>query len=222
MYKVNESLAGVTYEAGRALAFTPGWLENESVWLHMEYKYLLELLRSGLYVQFAEAFHQAAVPFMDPAVYGRSTLENVSFIASSANPDPGVHGRGFVARLSGSTAEFTEIWKLMFFGKDSFFCDENGALRIRFTPFIPAFLIPETKEVSAVFLGRTQVIYHADFEGDILPDTYTCREYRLTDVEGQETVYTEELLPSEIALQIRQGRFRRIHVELSESAIRAL
>lgn len=222
MYKVNESLAGVTYEAGRALAFTPGWLENESVWLHMEYKYLLELLRSGLYAQFAEAFHQAAVPFMDPAVYGRSTLENVSFIASSANPDPGVHGRGFVARLSGSTAEFTEIWKLMFFGKDSFFCDENGALRIRFTPFIPAFLIPETKEVSAVFLGRTQVIYHADFEGDILPDTYTCREYRLTDVEGQETVYTEELLPSEIALQIRQGRFRRIHVELSESAIRAL
>lgn len=32
--------------------FTPGWLENESIWLHMEYKYLLELIRNGMYEEF--------------------------------------------------------------------------------------------------------------------------------------------------------------------------
>ena len=44
MYKVNASLADSSFELGRARAFTPGWLENESIWLHMEYKYLLLLL----------------------------------------------------------------------------------------------------------------------------------------------------------------------------------
>ena len=29
-----------------------GWLENESIWLHMEYKYLLELIRNGMYEAF--------------------------------------------------------------------------------------------------------------------------------------------------------------------------
>lgn len=117
MYKVNEGLAGVSFEAGRAVAFTSGWLENESIWLHMEYKYLLELLKSGLYEQFAEASWNAVVPFLN---YGRSPLENVSFLASSANPDPAVWGRSFVARLSGSTAAFLQIWQLIFFGLQPF------------------------------------------------------------------------------------------------------
>ena len=52
MYKVNASLASQSHEIGRARAFTPGWLENESIWLHMEYKYLLEVLKAGLYEEF--------------------------------------------------------------------------------------------------------------------------------------------------------------------------
>ena len=28
-------------------------LKNESIWLHMEYKYLLELLKNGLYAEFS-------------------------------------------------------------------------------------------------------------------------------------------------------------------------
>ncbi|MFW6268496.1 MAG: hypothetical protein ACOC4G_00315 [Bacillota bacterium] len=39
-------------DIGRARAFTPGWLENGSIWLHMEYKYLLELIKNGLYEEF--------------------------------------------------------------------------------------------------------------------------------------------------------------------------
>ena len=33
MYKVNASLQEASFELGRARAFTPGWLENESIWL---------------------------------------------------------------------------------------------------------------------------------------------------------------------------------------------
>ena len=36
MYKISESLDGMSFELGRMLAFAPGWLENESIWLHME------------------------------------------------------------------------------------------------------------------------------------------------------------------------------------------
>jgi hypothetical protein len=34
------------------MAFTPGWLENQSIWMHMSYKYYLELLRGKLFDQF--------------------------------------------------------------------------------------------------------------------------------------------------------------------------
>nr|MDE5965481.1 hypothetical protein [Lachnospiraceae bacterium] len=94
MYKVNAPLAEASFELGRARAFTPGWLENESVWLHMEYKYLLELLKSGLYKEYFDDLKKAGVPFIPYETYGRSPLENSSFIASSANPNRRIHGKG--------------------------------------------------------------------------------------------------------------------------------
>ena len=119
MYKVNASLEDQSHEIGRARAFTPGWLENESIWLHMEYKYLLEVLRAGLYEEFYEDFKRALICFQDPEVYGRSPLENSSFLVSSAHPDESLHGAGFVARLSGATAEFLSIWTTMMAGRQA-------------------------------------------------------------------------------------------------------
>ena len=87
-------------------AFSGRLVENESVWLHMEYKYFLELLRRGLPKEFFTEIQGALVPFLDPVSYGRSILQNSSFIASSAHEDKNLHGQGFVARLSGSTARF--------------------------------------------------------------------------------------------------------------------
>ena len=57
------------------MAFSPGWLENESIWLHMSYKWYLELLRAGLYEQFFKEIVQRVVCFMDTDVFGRSPLE---------------------------------------------------------------------------------------------------------------------------------------------------
>ena len=178
MYKVNESLETLTYAAGRTRAFTPGWLENESVWLHMEYKYLLELIKSGLYDLYEQAFCDAAIPFLDPAVYGRSPYENVSFIASSANPNPAYHGRGFVARLSGSTVEFLSLWQGMMFGFAPF-TEKDGQLSLAFSPMLPARLIPSDGIVEAVFLGQCRVRYHIPGSGSLIPGQYRVARFVL-------------------------------------------
>lgn len=145
MYKVNASLKEASIDIGRLKIFTPGWLENESVWLHMEYKYLLELLRSGLVDEFYHSAKSALVPFMDPKVYGRSLFENVSFIASSAHPDKKLHGQGFIARLSGSTAEFLSMWVLMTTGLKPFFMEEDQ-LCLQFQPKLSAHLFTKKRE----------------------------------------------------------------------------
>ena len=214
MYKVNEALASVSYEAGRAKAFTPGWLENESVWLHMEYKYLLALLKNGLYDRFSEAFRDAAVPFLDPEMYGRSPLENSSFIASSANPDPSVHGRGFVARLSGSTAEFIHMWQILFFGNQPFRL-EDGQLRLAFAPFLPDYLMPETGIVEATFLGNIPVIYRAAGLPALVPGKTKVIQYNLTMADGSTKAVAGEALNPEDALAVRNGAVAKIEVTMA-------
>jgi hypothetical protein len=131
MYKLNDWLKDCSPKIGRARTFSRGWFENESIWLHMSYKYLLELLRCGLYDEFFTDTRTMLVPFMDPVLYGRSILENSSFIASSVCPDPAARGRGFVARLSGTTAEFIQIWLNLTLGANPFTLDRNT---VHFTP----------------------------------------------------------------------------------------
>lgn len=153
MYKVNESLEGQPLEIGRTRIFSRGWLENESIWLHMEYKYLLELLRSGLYAELFRDMKTMLVPFMNPQVYGRSILENSSFIASSANPDPKVHGTGFVARLSGSTAEFIHLLLILNAGEQPFRLDDRGRLELRFEPVIPGWMFTRKAGTVPLWIG---------------------------------------------------------------------
>ena len=214
MYKVNEDLAAVSYEAGRAKAFTPGWLENESVWLHMEYKYLLELLKNGLYEEFAEAFRDGAVPFLDPEVYGRSPLENSSFIASSANPDPTVHGRGFVARLSGSTVEFIHMWQLMFFGSAPFRM-ADGQLQLGFEPFIPGYLMPEGGLLKGTFLGRIPVTYRAQGLRALVPGQTAVASWHLTFADESEKTVSAPVLTGPDALAVREGRVTEIRIVMA-------
>jgi hypothetical protein len=126
MFKVNEALGAAPAELGRLTAFTPGWLENESIFMHMQLKYLLELARQGLWEPFYRHFFRALPPFQDPARYGRSTFENSSFIASSANPDKAVHGQGFVARLSGSTVEVYDLLLTLALGAQPFRLGPGG------------------------------------------------------------------------------------------------
>jgi hypothetical protein len=166
MYKLNASLESQPHDIGRARAFPPGWLENESIWLHMEYKYLLEILKAGLFEQFFADMKNTLVPFFDPHIYGRSPLENSSFLVSSAHPDETLHGAGFVARLSGSTAEFISIWNVMMAGKHPFIM-QDGQLCFTLRPALPGWLFTDDGIVSFRFLGRCIVTYHNQARRDI-------------------------------------------------------
>ncbi|NCS62347.1 MAG: hypothetical protein GW790_12975, partial [Rhodoferax sp.] len=70
MYRVNAPLDDMSFEIGRSKIFAPGWLENESIFLHMHYKFLLETLRSGLHAEFFADLQKGLVAFLDPSTYG--------------------------------------------------------------------------------------------------------------------------------------------------------
>ena len=211
MYKVNASLEDASYELGRARAFTPGWLENESIWLHMEYKYLLELLRSGMYREFFNDFHNAAIPFLDPETYGRSIYENSSFIASSKNPNEKIHGKGFVARLSGSTIEFISMWKLMMFGKNVFTL-KNGELTFAPAPAIPEYLITEEKTVEAALLSEITVEYRMQEKKDYIPGEYVIESMRFLYKNKSEVDVNADYISGKLAEDIRARRVERIEI----------
>ena len=213
MYNVNASLQEASYELGRARAFTPGWLENESIWLHMEYKYLLELLKSEMYKEFFEDFRKAAIPFLDSKVYGRSIYENSSFIASSKNPNSNYHGKGFVARLSGSTVEFLNMWIIMMFGRQPFkVCD--GELTLQLTPALPAYLLQENGSVEAVFMGETNVVYHMGECKDYIPGEYQITECTLEYTDGGKVSALSGVISGSTAEDVRDGKVSRIDVTL--------
>jgi hypothetical protein len=234
MYKVNASLADQPLEIGRARVFTPGWLENESIWLHMEYKYLLELLRNELYEEFFAEFRTVCIPFLRPDVYGRSILENSSFIASSAHTDPKIHGNGFVARLTGATAEFIHMLLLMALGPRPFRLNESGQLQLSLEPALPGWLFtdkPNTVQLysangrhqvelpagtfSFMFLGKILVTYYNGDHKDTFGETGVKPvKWRITDSTGSTTAIEGRTVDGEAAVRIRERRVSRIEIEL--------
>ncbi len=209
MYKTSVPIEHISMENGRIHVFTPGWLERESIFLHMEYKYLLAMLRSGLYEQFYADMKQCMVVFRDPREYGRSILENSSFLASSENPNEAIHGRGYVARLSGSTTEAISIWIEMFIGK-RVFTYEQEELKLHFEPKLADFMFDDNNEVSFMLLSSCRVTYHnperkatygvgaARIKRIILPDTGVI-------VEG-------DTLSGAAAEGVREGRVKNIEI----------
>jgi hypothetical protein len=231
MYKVNAPLQGQPEEIGRARAFTPGWLENESIWMHMQYKYLLQLLQGGLYDEFYDDFFRVLICFQDPQKYGRSILENSSFIVSSAFPDRKLHGNGFVARLSGSTAEFVHIWLSMNVGSRPFFLNEKGRLSLKFEPILHKDLFTKSRikfvhkgrEVimdkncyAFNFLGTTLVIYHNPRR----LNTFGAKAAKITQIDledsyGKKFQIKGSTIMDNYSYDIRSGKFSRIDVYLA-------
>ncbi|MDD5195406.1 MAG: hypothetical protein PHQ96_07045 [Candidatus Omnitrophica bacterium] len=225
MYRLNASLAKEPLEIGRSRIFVPGWLENESIWLHMEYKYLLEVLRSGLYEDFYEDLRNCCVCFFEPMRYGRSILENSSFIVSSAHPDKSLWGKGFVARLSGATVELLHIWILLCLGRQPFSCDKSGSLSVSFKPILKAELFTH-KEKTILFKGKKEVIgkncfafnlfssilvvYHNPNRRDTFPD---CRIAKIVvQACGREATIESSVIKAPLSNKIREGKADRIDV----------
>ena len=214
MLRVNASLAGEPHAIGRVRAFPPGWLENESIWTHMSYKYLLEMIRKGLHAEFFEAVQCQMPPFIDPETYGRSPLELSSFIASSAHPDPSLHGAGFVARLSGATAETLSMWWEIFTGGQPFRL-RDGQLSLALRPVLPAWLFDEKDEVAFRFLGHTRVTIHNTGRKDLLgAQRPGPLAYHLSLQDGGSIALAGAEIPDPYARMVRDGSVSAIHIEI--------
>ena len=236
MYKVCESLKQETFEIGRIKSYARGWIENESIYTHMEYKWLLALLRSGLYDEFFEEIRRTLTPFLDPAAYGRSTLENSSFIVSSVFPDPRLHGQGFQPRQSGVTCEMLHLWTIMAAGERPFFLDENRRLRLRLQPILPNWLFTTAdgryrywdneegwikvfipKNCFAFkLIGKTLVVYHNKArQATFGKDGARVAAYTLKYRNGTLLTSSGDSLDTSLAMDVRDGRVYRIDVILS-------
>lgn len=208
-YQTSKSLDVLSNEVGRIRAFTPGWLERESNFLHMTYKYLLGVLKSGLYEEFFEEIKTNYTCFMDPKVYGRSPIENSSFLATSSNPDSKKHGQGFVSRLSGSTAELLSMWRYMFFG-DHLFTLNQGQLVFELSPKLPKSFFKDGI-VEVRLFNHTTIVYHLVDE----IDTYDSKAY-IEKMTLHKTVEVCEVEGSKVqgkwTKDIRNGQVFKINV----------
>ncbi|RZB33233.1 MAG: hypothetical protein AEth_00026 [Candidatus Argoarchaeum ethanivorans] len=231
MYKTSEPITRETSEIGRARAYTPGWIENESIYLHMEYKYLLELLKAGLHKEYYEEIRNTMIPFLDPETYGRSILENSSFIVSSAFPDSKLYGRGFQPRLTGASAELINMWTIMTAGQHPFFVDETGNLELKLEPALPGWLFTEKKQTCKTFadngdkkeliipencfafkfLGKTIVVYHNDKRKNTFgKDKARITHYTLKYTDGKTCKIQGSTIPEKPANDTRNGQIERI------------
>lgn len=203
MYTMSESLAAAPQEVGRVKAFSAGWLENQSVWLHMSYKFYLELLRGHLYEEFFQEIQTGLVPFMDHKKYGRSPLEAASFIVPSCFPDEKIHGTGFLARLSGSTAEFLSMWSIMMAGHEPFYLNANGELELVFRPILPGWLFTDDGTITFTFLGSVLITYHNTARTDTW--NLVIKNSVVTDASSNNFYVDGEVFESLWANRIRQG-----------------
>jgi len=221
MYRVNAPLDDMSFEVGRSKIFSPGWLENESIFLHMHYKFLLETLRSGLHAEFFADLQKGLVAFLDPTTYGRSPLENSSFIASSRFPDAKVHGVGFVARLSGATAEWISMVLHMGLGAAPFVV-ETGELRFKPQPVLANWLF--TSQATGRFainsfgfklFGHTWVVYsNPKQQSTFGPDAVAPVAFELTYADGTVRTHTGGWLPEPLARDLRDVKLQSLVIAL--------
>jgi hypothetical protein len=211
MFKLNAPLNNESSDIGRCTVFSPGWLENESIWTHMEYKYILEILRAGLCKEFFEEFKKVGACFLDPKLYGRSILENSSFIVSSAFPEKSMWGRGCVARLSGATAEFLEMWLLITVGPKPFKLQDNK-LVLEFKPSIAKEYFTKKNTFTFNFLGKTLVTYHNSLKVDTYSDKFKVKKIQISWYQGGTDTVNGPIVPEDIALKIRNQEAEKIEV----------
>ena len=202
IYKTCADIDDAPFEIGRVHAFTKGWLERECDFLHMTYKYLLGLLKAGMYKEFYFECKTNLIYNMNPYVYGRSPIESSSFVVPTCNPDSRLHGQGFFARLTGANAEFLDMYNTMIFGKN-LFVFENNTLKLNLDPKLDKSFFKDDGTFTFKLLNKVMVTYinpnniHA-YEKNKL--TYIINNVSYNSIEG------------ELAYKVRQGEIDEIKV----------
>jgi hypothetical protein len=191
---------------------------------------VLEMVRAGLADEFYDQIERLLVAFRDPAEYGRNPVENSSFLVSSGfDIDPRQHGRGCVARLSGSTVEFLHLWTHLFLGANPFVLEE-GRLLFRPAPVLSKSFFSTSEQCVTPFdfeetlpadsaacalLGGTLLVYINPTRQDTYGDAAVspCR-YLLHGRDGGIQTVEGPHLEGQVAEALRQGQFRRVDVVL--------
>lgn len=203
-YKTCAPIDDAPFEIGRVHAFTKGWLERECNFLHMDYKYLLGLLKGGFYEDFYSELPSNLVCFLNPEVYGRNPTEASSFIVPTCNPNQKNWGRGFFARLTGANAEFLNMLVLLFLGEKPFKM-EQGELLFAPEPKLAASFFNKENKASFLLFGKTKFEIHNPkrldcYKGVTL--TYTVDGTPMKQVKG------------EWAKKLREGRVQLLQAEV--------
>ncbi|MCR4561616.1 MAG: cellobiose phosphorylase, partial [Bacilli bacterium] len=205
-YKTCASIDDAPFEIGRVHAFTKGWLERECNFLHMDYKYLLGLLKGGLYEEFFDEIKTNWVCNLDPYVYGRNPVEASSFIVPTCNPDSSKHGRGYFARLTGANAEILNMHVLLFAG-EKIFKMEDGKFSFQLKPLLSKEFFDEEGQAAFLLFGRTNITY--------------INKKRLDCYKGVKLTYVidgdkYESVDGRLAYDIRDGKVTDIKVIIDE------
>jgi hypothetical protein len=232
MFRLNLPLGTDALDLGRIGVFNYGWLENGSIFLHMHYKFVLEMVRRGLLAEFHGEIDRLLVAFRDPAEYRRNPTENSSFLVSSGfEIDPRQHGRGCVARLSGATVELLHLWVHLFLGPSPFRF-ERGRLLFRPEPVLSkTFFTANEQRITAfgveqvlpagsaacALLGSTLLVYLNPERRDCFgPDAVSPRRFHLYGQGDGVTTVEGSHLEGREAEALRLGHYRRIDVALGK------
>lgn len=155
---------------------------------------------------------------MDPIKFGRSPLEAASFIVSSAFPDKSLHGSGFLARLSGTTAEFLSMWNTMMMGQAPFALSEQGDLTLKLQPAIADWMWTDEGTLTWKFLGAIDVTYiNADKTPTWGPDAAGVAKFELfQNSDDDQPVATVDgaVLPAPYAADVRDLKYAKITVTM--------
>ena len=143
---------------------------------------------------------------MDPYVYGRSPIENSSFVVPTCNPNKRMHGQGQFARLTGANAEVLDMFYLMFLGERAFQM-KDGELTFTPSPKLDRRFFDDKDEVSFPLFNKVIITYHN-------PDKLNLYEgcHLSYKVNGKQY----DVLKGQIAHDIRNGKVDRIYIEVSK------
>lgn len=206
LFVTSEPLENETPEIGRIRSFPVGWLEREACFLHMQYKLLLSLLKVGMYNEFYSEIQHGLVPFMPPERYGRSTIENSSFIVSSAHSDSAKWGKGYQARLTGANAEVLSMWRLMM-GCEQPFTVADGKLKFQLSPKLHQSFF-DNGRISFTLFGKIKVTY----VNDTGANSWNTQVASYT-LHGAQTLQTQTI-EGALAEDVRDGKYTEIEVIL--------
>ena len=106
------------------------------------------------------------------------------------------------------------MWKIMMFGRNPFTLTD-GQLSLRLQPMIPAYLVPDDKEVSAMLLSTTKVTYKLADQKDYFPGEYKITGMELTYKNGSHATVNGDTLGADIARDVRDGEVESILATLA-------